>query len=152
MIKMVGRGLQFGLIAIGVILFFMIMAGESTNDDGSFNHDEGSIMGYIMLGEWMMYLCAAIIIIFAVTQIAMNVKQSIPTLIGIGVFALILLMSYYAFASGDLLPQWLSDKPDAINPTEGESKLAGAGLIATYILGTITILGIVAGEVLKVFK
>lgn len=135
---------------IGIITLWVVNAGEVTNEDGSFEHAEGAIVFLISLSQWMMYGAGIFIVGAGLYYVVTNIKQSVPVLIGVGAFVLILVLGY-AMASDELLPIWLGEDP-ALNPTAEESKWAGAGLMATYILGAITIVGIVAGEVMKIFR
>lgn len=148
----IAKGVQYLLIIIGVVLLITIFTGEDTNpENGAYIHAEGAIMGYLLMGEWMMYLCAGIILLFAIGYTAMNIKQSIPVLIGIVAFGVVLLIAY-SMSSSEVIEPWISADPDAINPTESDSKFAGFGLNAVYILGSIAILGIIAGEIVRIFK
>lgn len=101
----------------------------------------------------LLYLTYALIgvatvaaIIFPILTVVGDARKAKKTLIGIGSVAVVFVLSY-AISDGTVLDSYLK-----YNVTEGVSKMVGAVLIMTYILGIGAIVSAIAGEVLKAIK
>ena len=102
----------------------------------------GIIVAYILIA-----LAALTAIIFPLIYQIKNPKEAIGTLIGIG-FILVVLLISYLFSSSEVI----MDATGRIRADESTSKLAGAGIIALYILFAGAILSIVYTEVSQLLK
>ena len=122
------------VIVIGLLLTIMVVAGEGQDPDTLVEyHAEGTISSYILLNEVLVIVGAFLMIAFAVLHMASNIKESIPTLIGIGGFIVIMAISY-VMADATVLESWLDPTDPASNPTADDVKTVGMWLTATYIL------------------
>ncbi|MCT4630554.1 hypothetical protein [Winogradskyella sp.] len=103
-----------------------------------------AIIAYIILGLVLLF-----VVVFVVKNLFTNTSGLKNTLIGVGVFAAVLIISYVisngpdeSFASG------LYKYGDKM-ATESESKLVGGGLIAFYILIVIAAISMIFSGVKK---
>lgn len=101
----------------------------------------------------LLYLTYALIgvatisaIVFPVIALAGDMKKAKRALFGIGAVAVVFLLSYVV-SDGTVLDSYVK-----YNVTTGVSKMVGAVLIMTYILGLGAIVSAIAGEILKATK
>jgi uncharacterized membrane protein len=87
--------------------------------------DPMSWVTYIIFG-----LTIAFVIFFVIKNLFTNTSSLKSTLMGVGAFLVVLVISY-AVSSGSDAGDYLYN---GVAVTEGESKMVGAGLIAFYIL------------------
>jgi len=85
-------------------------------------------------------------IVFPIIALAGDMKKAKRALFGIGAVAVVFLLSYVV-SDGTVLDSYVK-----YNVTEGVSKMVGAVLIMTYILGLGAIVSAIAGEILKATK
>jgi hypothetical protein len=85
-------------------------------------------------------------ILFGLFHFLSDIKHKIGSLIGIIVFAAVLLLSYYVFASDEVSPIFPEGTTSAV------AQFTGGGLIALYIIGGLAVLTIVFAEVSRLFK
>ncbi|HRZ41805.1 MAG TPA: hypothetical protein P5228_03785 [Bacteroidales bacterium] len=104
------------------------------------------IATYIILG-----LSIFLALFFAVTSIFVKPKAAKNGLIGIGALVLILVVSFLLSTSA-IDPEFTSKMASTITVTDGMSKQVGAGLIAAYILGALSILAVIGSAVYKFVK
>lgn len=155
---MKSKGLKIGLsvlrtaiIAIGTILLVMIASKSGTDesyDVGVANYG-GLLDSVYNLTLVALVLCAASTIIFGLVFFFGNIKNRIGSLIGLAVFAVLGLISFYALADDTVLAAY---KSSGIEVTPGESMFAGGGIIFVYLLGAIALLTIVWSEVSRFIK
>ena len=133
--KIIQIGL-FVILGITVILFAMFyINGESMTD---------TVMYWAQI---LLIITVALLLAFPIKHFIEYPKQAVKTLIAIGGFVILYGISY-SFASGST---------DAavyeINGiSEGISRMIGAGMIMTYIIGAMAILGLIYFGIAKVFK
>ncbi|MCB9170362.1 MAG: hypothetical protein H6597_02770 [Flavobacteriales bacterium] len=132
---LIGRVAQWALGLLGILFVIMIYLGKTSGIDGGL---------YITYAAF--FLCAGLAVLFALYSLVTSGKRALPTLIGVGVF-LVLLAIAYAMSSDAVLPEW-----GKMGVTAGESKWIGAGLGVLYIMMGGTVLAILAGEVSRFFK
>lgn len=99
--------------------------------------------GYILLA-----ITAALTIIFPIVYFILNPKKGLTALIGIAIFAVLYLISYYALASGSIA----GDVYEKFDINQAVSQAIGAVLYMTYILGGLAILAIVYSGISSIFK
>ena len=87
--------------------------------------DPMAFVAYIMLG-----LILAFVLFFVLKNLFTNTANLKNTLIGVGAFALVLAIAYFA-SGGDVTQYKLQDGGFA---SDGTSQMVGAGLVAFYIL------------------
>lgn len=94
-------------------------------------------LSYILLGAAILG-----ILIFAVIHLVRNVRASIPSILGVIGIALVYFIMYgttaEAAAQGDFTP--------------GMIQAASAGIMSTYVLGVVAIIGIIVGEIWSSFR
>ncbi len=99
----------------------------------------------INIGMYVTYglivIAALAAIIFPVIQMFGNFRKAIPTLIGIGVLALIVVLSY-AFSSAEVYPD--------VGPRV--SQWVGGGITATMILIGLCLFAAIFSEIYKYFR
>ena len=118
--------LAYALGIIGTIFALMLMMTDSDS-----MIDNILIVTYITL-----FVVVALILVYVLKGIfAGNIKK---TLITVGLFLAVILISYILSSGTDLDLKQFNDK--GLGITEGISKNVGAGLYAFYILITIAII------------
>ncbi len=130
------NAVKFGIILIGIIFLGMILGG---------NNDY--VGGALQLGYIAFFIAAAGSILFSIALFLIHIKRSIRALIGIGLFAIAMLIAYN-MASSEVLMSW----QDMSNATPDISKWVGGGIISLYILLAATVLTIIVNEVVTLLK
>lgn len=131
----------FALAIIGAIFALMIMAG----DDETALSMSGNMLyiAYIVLG-----IVLLLVFLFVIKGLfAGNIKKTIMT---VGAFALIIVVSYGISSGTDLNLKPFTDK--GLDITETTSKNVGAGLYAFYILAALAIGSMLYGGAKKIFN
>ena len=93
--------------------------------------------------------CGAAAILFGLYFFVTNLKERMGTLMGIGAFAVIGLVSFYVLADSTVLRAY---EASGITVTEGESMFAGGGMYFVYLLGAVALASILLAEVNKAIK
>ncbi|WP_055435967.1 hypothetical protein [Lacinutrix algicola] len=139
------------LSLVGIISLFRIIAKGEEEVKGLAAAGDTSLLEPM---AWIAYiilaLTLALVIFFVITNLfggSGNIKN---TLIGVGAFALVLIMGY-ALSGGDPLVGKVYAY-DGVMATEGESRFVGGGLIAFYILSVVAIASMVFSGVKKLIK
>lgn len=134
-------------ILLGVAgLVIWVMIARSANPAES-----GMVDLMITLGKWMTILTAIVTFAFSIWQLLTHPDKLKKALISIGVFALVIAVSYFLLSSGsDINLEKLAEK--GIDVTEGTSRMVGAGLWAFYLLALIAVISMVAAGVKKVLN
>ena len=104
--------------------------------------DPIAIVAYITLGLVLLF-----VVVFVVKNLFTNTSGLKNTLIGVGAFAAVLVISY-AVSGGDPV-QYKMQEGFA---TEGQSQMVGAGLTAFYILIIVAALAMIFSGVKKVIS
>jgi len=104
--------------------------------------DPMAITAYIILG-----LVLAFVVIFVVKNLFTNTGGLKNTLIGVGAFAAVLIISYL-MSGGDTLKYKLQDG----FATDSQSQMVGAGLTAFYILIIVAVAVMIFSGVRKVIS
>lgn len=116
---------------VGLVVWVMI----ARNDNPS---ESGMVDLMINLGKWMTILTAIVTFVFSLWQLLTHPDKLKKALISIGVFALVLVISYAVLSSGtDVDLERMAQR--GIDVTEGTSKMVGAGLWAFYLLALIAV-------------
>lgn len=122
------------LMGIGAVLGILFYAGAVT---------ESALIYYCY---FLLAIAAVVAIIFPIFGIVTNPKGARGALIGIGVLALIIIISY-AVAGDEMLPKY-----EGFINSSSESKWVSAGLISLYILGGLAILATIFSSINRVIK
>jgi len=150
LIQIILKVLTGSIVVVGVILFLLIIAGKGTDADGNAIVADGEI-GFAITFCMILFLSAAVVAVVAgIFMIAINIKKSVPLLIGIGVFLVVLFLSY-SLSSDEILEAW-KYKASAELYTAGNVKWSDAGIISMYFFGAAAILAIIAGEISGIVK
>ncbi|WP_406685071.1 hypothetical protein N1F78_04930 [Seonamhaeicola sp. MEBiC1930] len=131
----------FAVAIIGAIFALMIIAG----DEGSAAGPAGNMLfvTYVVLG-----VIIALVLIFVIKGLfAGNIKK---TLLTVGAFVAIALISYAMSSGTDLDLKPFTDKGQDI--TEATSKKVGAGLYTFYVLAFLAIASMAFSGVKKIFN
>jgi hypothetical protein len=130
---------------LGVIFLVRII---SAGDEAIKSGEEASLVdpmtyiAYITLG-----LALVFVLFFVLKNLFTNTKSLKSTLIGVGAFAVVLIISYVA-AAGDPMQYKLQEGI----ATEAQSQMVGAGLIAFYILLAVAAISMIFSGVKKVIS
>jgi hypothetical protein len=136
------------VMSVSAFVFFYLIAssGEPIEGTTTKDWDMESIGASINLSLFAVYCGFGFILGYSLIQMASNPKKAVRGLIGMGAFALVLVISYQ-MADGTMQPGW-----EQIGVTEQDSIDASAGIIATAILTVLALGAIVIGEVLRLFR
>ena len=137
------------LSLIGAVLLALII---NTGDEAFESaYASGQSTALVDNMSYLAYLVLAIIILFVVFFVVKNLFTNTSslksTLVGVGAFLAVLLVSYFLTA-GDPT-QYFNN---GIAATESSSHMVGAGLVAFYALGSIAILLMLFTGVKKLIK
>lgn len=106
----------------------------------------GIVEAYIIGG-----LCVAVALIFWLLRFVTDLKSNMGTLAGIGLLAVVLLISYYGLASDAVLADsWNVDFEDL--PSPQTSQMSGGGIYALYIMLGLAVAAIIYTEVRSIFR
>ncbi|GAB5564734.1 MAG: hypothetical protein Wins2KO_17970 [Winogradskyella sp.] len=127
-----------------VSLVRIIAAGDEAIETGEKAGlvDPMAYIAYIILG-----LVLAFVVVFVVKNLFTNTAGLKNTLIGVGAFAAVLIISY-VMAGGDTMKYKLEDG----FATDSQSQMVGAGLTAFYILIIVAALAMIFSGVKKVIS
>ena len=133
------------LSLIGIVsLVRIIAAGDEAiktgGEDGLF--EPMAWIGYITLGLTVLF-----VLFFVFKNLFTNTSNLKNTLIGVGAFLAVLLISYLV-SGGDAMKYKLQDGI----ATDGQSTLVGAGLVAFYILLAVAAITMIFAGVKKVIS
>ena len=133
------------LSLIGIVSLVRIMAAgdeamESGEQAGLF--EPMAITAYIILGLTILF-----VVVFVLQNLFTHSATLKSTLIGVGAFAAVLIISYVV-SGGDLMAYKNGDNM----ATEGQSQLVGAGLVAFYILLAVAAITMIYSGVKKVIS
>ncbi|MFB6258687.1 MAG: hypothetical protein ABEH38_08340 [Flavobacteriales bacterium] len=149
-LKVILNVFKIVLVLLGASMTLFIWTGTNLvgEDAGGFEAKIREEAGY---GLWIAYIiggaCAAAAILFSIFQVIVNFKRSIPALVGVALFAIILLISYNSASSE--VPGYLLEN-DKLNVNGTLYQLVGGGIISIYVFTGITILTIVVSEVRRI--
>jgi len=148
MVSILSKGLMYAVGALG-ILFVLLAFG--TWDSITMNRaDIDGYVGAAMYVCYIAFIVAALIGIgFGVFHFVTNLKNSKGALVGILVFAVVLVLSY-VLASDEVLRSYALG--DGSAPSPELVKISGAGIIAFYIFGLLAIAAAIFAEVSRLFK
>ncbi|MBD3637755.1 MAG: hypothetical protein HUJ25_10400 [Crocinitomicaceae bacterium] len=148
--KVVGliRTLGVGLLLLLGAIF--IIGAMGTEVDPDTNEPIGSVTSVVTSVNYAVYLVIGAliaIVVFGVWSIIQHPKRFIPTLIGVVVFGILVLIGY-SMASSEILPS-LAENPEA---TAKAHKWGGAGINTTIILVILALALILFGSVMGIMR
>ncbi|MFD1062863.1 hypothetical protein ACFQ1Q_06360 [Winogradskyella litorisediminis] len=135
-----------GVLGI-VFLVRIIAAGDDAIKSGEAAGlvDPMAYVAYVMLGLVLLF-----VVIFVITNLFTNTAGLKNTLIGVGAFAAVLVISYVLANGADQSFDLGLYKSGDEMATEGQSKMVGAGLIAFYVLLGVAAVSMIFSGVKKV--
>jgi hypothetical protein len=135
-----------GILGVLGVIFLVriISAGDEAIKSGEEAGlvDPMAYIAYITLG-----LVLVFVLFFVLKNLFTHAKSLKSTLIGVGAFAVVLVISYVA-AAGDPMQYKLQEGI----ATDGQSQMVGAGLIAFYILLAVAAISMIFSGVKKVIS
>ncbi len=132
-----------GVISV-IFLGLIIGAGDDAVKAGE---SSGSVDTFMYIAYIVLALTLAFVVVFTLKNVFTNASGLKNTLIGIGAFVAVLLIAY-AVSTGDTTEY----KYNGLVATSGESTMAGAGLVAFYLLMVVAICSLLLGSVKKMIK
>ncbi|MEO5788545.1 MAG: hypothetical protein ACOH2D_01860 [Gelidibacter sp.] len=121
-----------GLLGLaGIIFLVMVIAkGDDAINAAALDGDTAIIDPMLYVTYIIFAMTLAFVLFFVIQNLFTNTASIKSTLIGVGAFAAVLVISY-VLSSGSDASQYMYNGAPA---TESESHLVGAGLVAFYIL------------------
>jgi hypothetical protein len=132
-----------GLLGV-VFLVRIISAGDEAIKSGE---EAGLVDPMAYIAYVTLIAILFFVVFFVLKNLFTNAKSLKSTLIGIGAFAAVLIISYVA-AGGDPMQYKLQEGI----ATDGQSQMVGAGLIAFYILLAVAAISMIYSGVKKVIS
>ncbi len=118
------------LAIVGVLSIIFLAMIISTGDDAiKAGESSGTVNTFMYIGYLVLILTLAFVVIFSLKNIFSNSETLKSTLKGVGVFALLAIISYFGFANGVE-----TELKDGDMLSAGGSQLLGAGLYLFYFL------------------
>ncbi len=133
--------IAFALAIIGAIFALMIMAGDEATAQNMSSYM--LYIAYAVLG-----IVLLLVVLFVIKGLfAGDIKKTLMT---VGAFAAVIIISYVISSGTDLDLKPFTDK--GADVTEATSKNVGAGLYAFYILAAVAIGSMLYGGAKKMFN
>lgn len=132
-----------GIIALVTI----ISTGDEAIKDLAAQGDTSPIDPIYAIGLITLVAIVVLVVFFVLKSLFTNTKSLKSTLIGVGAFAAVIIISYVA-AGGDPIQYKLQDGI----ATDGQSHMVGTGLIAFYILLAVAAISMIFSGVKKVIS
>lgn len=125
---------------IGVVSLIFLFVIINTGDDAIYAGEaSGAVDTFIYISYITLFLTIALVVLFVLKGLfSGNIKN---TLISVGAFVAVILISYMLSSGTDLDLTAFNSK--GLGITEAISKNVGAGLIAFYILGFFAIMSMI---------
>jgi magnesium-transporting ATPase (P-type) len=136
----------FGISVILAIWFFA--GGYEPGTQGTSYEEPVATNTMLLWGYFLFGITALAAIIFPIINLISHPKNAKQALIVVAIFAAIILISY-ALSSGTPLnlPGYKGE-----DNVPAKLHMVGTGLYATYFLGGIAFLGILASEIYRIFR
>ncbi|MEO8773586.1 MAG: hypothetical protein ABI263_00450 [Gelidibacter sp.] len=121
-----------GLLGLaGIIFLVMVIArGDDAINAAALDGDTAIIDPMLYVTYVIFAMTLAFVLFFVIQNLFTNTATIKSTLIGVGAFVAVLVISYILSSGSDAANYMYNGAP----ATEGESHLVGAGLVAFYIL------------------
>lgn len=147
-VNIIAKGLMYIVGVVGVI--FVLLTFINWDSVAGNRAEIDDYVGAAMYVCYIAFVLAAIIGVgFGIFHFLTNLKQAKGTLIGLLVFAAVLVVSYF-IASDEVLRAY--SLGDGSAPSPELVKISDAGIISFYILGLLAIAAAVFAEVSRLFK
>ncbi len=135
-----------GIVGVLSIIFLamIIATGDTAIKDGE---SSGTVNSFMYIAYAILIVTIALVLIFTLKGLFTNTATLKRTLIGVGAFLVVLIISY-AVSGGDTREYLYGGIPVTAN----ESHLVGAGIVAFYMLMAGTIIAMLMAGVKKLFN
>lgn len=137
-LKLVLNVLKTALILLGAALAAFILTGQNVVGNESQQVSYALQVAYVAVA-----ICGGGAIIFTIYQFIVNFKRSIPSLVGIVIFGIILLIAYNMASSHGV---------ESYDVSPSAAHIIGGGIIAIYVFLGLAVLAIVGSEVARIIK
>jgi cation transport ATPase len=135
------------IIAVGTLVGILSL-GDDTIKDALANGESLPSLDWMMFVAYAVFFIITGFVLFSVVKnVLANTNSLKETLIGLGAFLLVLIVSY-AVSGGDPAKYY----ENKIEVSESTSQVVGAGLVSLYILSFISIAVMAWSGVVKIFK
>lgn len=143
----IARILKFAFIGLGFIFLILVLnKGNDAIQASAALGDYGVVSSYITLAIVVLIVVVAVTVLFTFVSLGKNPKALKKTLISVGLFGFIFLISYL-ISSGVETPM-----KDGNVLSAGSSRLVGAGLRMFYILVIVALLSMVLTDIKRILK
>jgi len=147
-INIIAKSLMYLVGVVGVV--FVLLTFFNWDSVSGNRAEIDSYVGAAMYVCYIAFILAALIGVgYGIYHFLTNIKRAKGTLIGLVVFAAVLVVSY-VLASDEVLRSYALLDGNA--PSPEIVKLSGAGIISFYIFGLLAIVAAVFAEVSRLFK
>lgn len=136
------------MVLLGAALTLLIFTGTNLvgPEEGDFKKMVSEEVGYALtLAYWAAGISAGAAILFSIYRVIVEFKRSIPALVGVLLFVIVLFISY-GMASGDA-PAAIKE---SMKISDSQYQVFGGAVISIYIFLALAVLTIVASEVRKI--
>ncbi|MDT0557782.1 hypothetical protein RM697_03940 [Ichthyenterobacterium sp. W332] len=117
---------------VGIICLIRIISeGDDAIKDAAAAGDTALVEPFAIIAYIILGLVLLLVLGFVLKNLFANPKSLKSTLIGVGLFAAVLLISYMV-SGGDTRQYALGE--EGMFASEGQSQMVGAGLVAFYVL------------------
>ncbi len=139
-----------GLLGLaGTIFLVMVIAkGDEAINAAALDGDTAIVDPMLYVTYIIFAMTLAFVLFFVIQNLFTNTASLKSTLIGVGAFVAVLVISYVVSTGSDASKYLYNGYP----ATEGETHLVGAGLVAFYILIVAAIAAMLLSGIKKISK
>ncbi|WP_445709810.1 hypothetical protein [Flavobacterium sp.] len=120
---------KFAAIVIAILSVVFLSGIMASNDDPADNNWIGLL---IYLSYFVLAVCVGIVLIYVLKNLVSNKENFKKTIISVGLFLVVLVLSYVLASDGDVVA-------NGMTYSGSTTKLSGAGLNAFYLLFLVAI-------------
>ena len=132
---------RYGLIAISLIIVILFLTTMNQSTGYYPQLDTMFVWTYILL-----FSAIGLVIVLSLINMAKNPKSAVRSLIGIGLLAVVVLVSYFFSSTTPVVT------PGAVYENPMALRISDIGLYTTYAMLVAAILAIVVSEGVKLFR
>lgn len=151
-----GIMLAFGLGTVITVLFLiLVFAGSASTTEVVDSNGNSTLFGNgidlgIMASAILIVIGVLLLLAFGIWQVASDLKGSLKGLVGLGIIAVLLIITYATSSYEQSGP--LADLYYEYSIGEGTAKFINAGILTSALMAGIGAIGIVVAEVANFFK
>ena len=148
-LKLVLNFIKVVIVLLGAALTLFVFTGTNLvgpSDGVEFKEMVSEEVGYALkLAYWTGGICAGAAILFSIYRVVVEFKRSIPALVGVLLFLLVLFISY-GMASADV-PITVKEKMDI---SSSQYQFYGGAVFSIYVFLGLAVLAIVGSEIRRI--